>query len=219
MNVVSDKRKNGIPKSVVARYTEYLNVLRSLREKGDDWVSSRTLAERLNYTSSTVRQDLSHLSFSGISKRGYEIAGLEKEISGVLGLNIVRNVVVIGAGNLGRALAQHLDSLETGFNICGIFDNDVRKIGMKVGSLEILGDSSFPSFARENDVTVGILAVPDSAAQDAADMLVSAGITGILNFTSKHLVLASDQVACTDVRIVASLQELSHGIIAKMQGE
>ncbi len=212
---MGNKQKNVTPKSVVSRHTEYLALLHALRDEGEEWVSSSSLADRLNLTSSTVRQDLSYINFFGISKKGYEIAGLENEIADVLGLNEVRNVVVVGAGNLGRALSQHLGSSESGFNVCGIFDVDLQKIGMTVGSLKIMGEGTLPSFVAENAVTVGILAVPDSAAQDVADKLISSGVTGILNFTSAHIDLAETNASCVDARIVACLQELSHAMIQK----
>ena len=209
---MNNVRNNGIPKSVISRFTGYLTVLQQLRDSGDEWVSSKDIAESLNLTSSTVRQDLSHINFSGISKRGYEIVGLEKEISDVLGLGSLWNVAVIGAGNLGCALARYSDFPESGFNIIGIFDNDKKKIDKKVGSLKVRDSGTLHLYVKEHKVAMAILAVPDSAAQDVAAMLGASGIKGILNFTSTHIAIPNDKVACVDARVVACLQELSHAI-------
>ncbi len=214
---MASKKKEGIPKSVVSRCTGYLTLLQSLSDDGELWVSSGALAERLDLTSSTVRQDLSHISFVGRSKRGYEVEGLRDEIAKVLGVHKTWNVVVLGAGNLGCALAQHQDFSERGFNICGIFDSDLKKVGNVVGSLRVQDFETIRTFVKEHGVTMGILAVPDSAAQKVADAIVSAGVLGILNFTSAHIVVPEGAVACVDARVVASLHELSHAVTDMIQ--
>ncbi len=123
------KKRRGskaIPPSVVRRLTKYLTQVQSLIAKGSEWVSSRDLADGLGLTSSTVRQDLSHLDFSGISKKGYEVCKLQKVLKGVLGADQEWKTVVIGAGNLGNAIALHGELLRRGFVICAIFDTAVE---------------------------------------------------------------------------------------------
>lgn len=212
---MSSNAKNEIPKAVISRYTRYLTALRSLREEGVHWVASRELADRLHLTSSTVRQDLSYIDFSGISKKGYESEGLEAVLEKVLGVDAPCNVVVVGAGNLGRAIAQHEDFIKRGFNISGIFDDDKAKIGMKVGSLVVSDVSSITRFIKSGNVSIGIIVVPESAAQEVADMLVKAGVQGILNFTSTQIDLSDNGVVCIEARLVECLQELSHAISRK----
>jgi len=163
----------------------------------------------LGLTSSTVRQDLSHLDFSGTSKRGYETEGLFRVLVGVLGADKPWNMVVVGAGNLGRALALHEEFSRRGFHIRGIFDADPGKVGRKLGSLTVRRMDELPVLVPEWGVEMGIIAVPATAAQDVADRLIASGVRGLLNLALTHITVPQD-VAIIDSRIVASLLELSH---------
>jgi len=200
-----------IPPSVVRRLTRYLAHLQEVREEGTEWVSSQGIAETLGLTSSTVRQDLSHLDCSGISKRGYETGPLERVLARVLGADRAWRVVVVGIGNLGRALALHEEFPRRGFEICGVFDADPRKIGKKVGKLVVRSIEEVPAVVRAEKVDIGIIAVPPSAAQSVADVLIEAGVRGLLNLALTHIV-APKRVAVTNSRIVAAAMELTHAI-------
>jgi redox-sensing transcriptional repressor len=203
--------KNSIPPSVVKRMTKYLAFVQGLVEEGVEWISSSELADTLGLTSSTVRQDLSHLDFCGTSKRGYETSGLAAVLVRALGADTVWQAVVVGAGNLGRALALHDDFEARGFRICGIFDCDRRKIGTRVGSLSIMGMGDLPAFVKKNDVQIGVISVPVSAAQSVADVLITSKVKGLLNLALTHII-APQNVAVVDARIAASLLELSYSI-------
>jgi redox-sensing transcriptional repressor len=203
-----------MPKSVLRRLTRYLVEVQNLRRDGVEWVSSQDLADTLGLTSSTVRQDLSHIAFSGISKRGYETSGLERVISRVLGADTSWTMVVVGAGNLGRALAQHEDFSRRGFTIGAIFDKDPRMIGRKVGKLVVQDIQELPRTIGAKKVDIGVIAVPDAATQAVADLLIASGIRGILNLSLAHIV-APARVAVTDSRVTASLLELSHCILSR----
>jgi len=191
--------------------TRYLTHVQGLREAGLEWISSKDLAEALGLTSSTVRQDLSHVDFYGVSKRGYEIAKLQKALSSVLGADRVWRMVVVGAGNLGRALALHEEFHRRSFIICGVFDNDPRKIGKKVGSVVIRGMRELPQVVGHEKVDMGIIAVPAVAAQGAADLLIASGVRGLLNLALTHI-LAPEYVSVVDSRIITNVLELSHAI-------
>jgi len=158
-----------------------------------------------------VRQDLSHLDFSGVSKRGYETCGLEKVLAGALGADTKWKMVVVGAGNLGKALVLHDEFSRRGFNIVAIFDADPRKIGKKVGSLTILSQREIQPVVSSRKVDIGVIAVPASAAQGVADALITAGVRGLLNLALVHIVAPGD-VPVIDSRVVSSLLELSHTI-------
>jgi redox-sensing transcriptional repressor len=207
----NESRRKRIPPSVVKRLTRYFTHVEDLIALGTEWVASRELAEALGLTSSTVRQDLSHLNFYGISKRGYRTRGFLTVLAKLLGTDTEWKMVVVGAGNLGRALALHEEFSRRGFRICGIFDKDPRKAGRKVGSLTVQPIRRMPLFIKDNQVDVGIIAVPASAAQSVADLLILSRIRSILNMTLTHLV-APRQVAVVDSRIVGSLLELSHAM-------
>jgi len=202
-----------IPRLVVRRLALYLDAIRRMRDDGVEWISSQELADALELTSSTVRQDLSHVDFSGISKRGYEAAGLAECLAAVLGADLEWRVVVVGAGNLGRALALHEEFRRRGFNIRAVFDSDERKTGSRVGDLVVQKTASLGAVVKRHSVDVGIIAVPAPAAQEVADALVAAGVRGLLNLSAAH-VLVPDSVAVVDTRIVESLQELAHRLVA-----
>jgi len=182
-----------------------------LKQDNKEWVSSRELARALSLTDGTVRQDLSHLDFSGKARRGYEIEGLEKTLTNVLGLETGTKAVIVGAGNLGRALALHEEFPRGGIEICGIFDADPKLSGMRLGHLVVQSMEALADLVWNEAVDIGIIAVPPSAARAVAWELVSAGVRGLLNLSSAH-VTAPEDVALVDARIVESLQELSYAI-------
>lgn len=200
-----------MPQSVIRRLTRYLTHTQMLCLQGVKWISSQDIADNLGLTSSTVRQDLSHLDFSGVSKRGYETSGLERVLAEVLGANVQWRMIVVGAGNLGKALALHEEFSRRRFNIVGIFDADKRKIGTKLGNLTILSQLKIPTVVAEKKVDIGIIAVPASSAQQVADILIMSGVKGILNLALTHIV-APKRVPVIDSRVVSSLLELSHTI-------
>ena len=200
-----------MPVSVVRRLTKYYACVQDLRVQDVEWVSSQELADTLGLTSSTVRQDLSHVDFSGISKRGYETAGLEVVLSEVLGVDNVWKTVVVGAGRLGMALALFDEFPKSGFRICGLFDCDPDRIGCEAGGLTVQEMPALSGFVKRRKVDIGVIAVPAGAAQEVADALIEAGVRGLLNLAYAHIV-TPDHVAIVDARIVASLQELSHAI-------
>ncbi len=202
---------SSIPPTVIRRLTKYLTYVQDLRVGRVQWVSSLELGETLGVTSSTVRQDLSHLDFSGTSKRGYDTEGLERVLTGVLGADRVWNLVVVGAGNLGRALALHNEFPRRGFHIQGIFDADREVVGQTLGHLSVQPMAALPAMVTAKGVAIGVIAVPSAAAQSVADLLIASGIKGLLNLTLTHIV-APKRVAVIDTRIVASLLELSHAI-------
>lgn len=198
-----------IPLSVIRRLPKYLSIAKQLRLEGVEWVSSDALADALDLTPSTVRQDVSHIEFQGISKRGYSTAGLETVLTHTLGADQESVCVVIGAGNLGRALATHEEFARQGFKICEVFDSNPSVVGEKVGRFVIRDMSELPAIVGGQKVAIGIVAVPHDAAQAVADRLIKAGIRGILNLTTAHITVPAG-VASVDARIIASLRELAY---------
>jgi len=196
---------------VIKRLARYLATVQQCRRRGEEWVSSKDLADALGLTSSTVRQDLSHLDFSGISKRGYETAGLEAVLASVLGADAAWNVAVVGAGNLGQALARHEQFRRQGFIIRAILDADQRLVGRRVGGLRVQDMARLKSVIRSRRIVIGVIAVPAAEAQGVADQFVAAGVKGVLNMTLAH-VAVREGISVVDVRIVESLQELSYAI-------
>lgn len=198
---------------MVRRLPRYYAHVQSLRAGGIEWISSKSLAEHLELTSSTVRQDLSHLDFSGISKRGYSTQVMEQTLAQLLGADEEIRLVIVGAGNLGRALALHGEFTLGGFRICGIFDSDPKVVGRKVGRLEIRAMDDLPSVVQGERVQIGVIAVPAASGQEVADRLILSGVLGLLNLAFTHI-LSPKTVPVIDVRILASLRELCYAIRA-----
>jgi len=206
-----------IPRPVVQRLPKYLAYSSELVQRGVDWVSSVELARALGLTSSTVRQDLSNLDLTGVAKRGYATLRMEKVLRRVLGTHRRQRIVIVGAGNLGCALALHGGLKENGFDTCGIFDSGSQVVGTRVGSLKVRPMSALRGVIRSSRVDVGIIAVPAEAAQEVADQLVAAGVKGLLNLAHVHLQVR-ESVGLVDARLLAGLQELSFAIRSRRKG-
>ena len=203
-----------VPPAVLKRFTHYYATVQGMRADEVEWVSSTEIADALGLTSSTVRQDLSYLDFAGVSKRGYETEGLEVALARALGADKVWNMLIVGAGNLGRALALHQEFKRRGFFIRAVCDADVFKTGLKLGDLEVHRMHHVPELVRKHRIDIGVIAVPASAAQEVADLLVEAGVKGLFNL-SPVLVNVPDDIAVTDTQITASLQELTHALMGR----
>ena len=206
---MSETQEPKIPLSVIRRLSKYLTIAKQLRADGLEWVSSDALAEALDLTSSTVRQDISHIDFQGISKKGYSTTGLEAVLTLTLGADQESVCVVVGAGNLGRALATHEEFARQGFRICDVFDNNPAVVGEKIGKFIVQHVDQLPHVVSREKVGIGIVAVPHDAAQSVADRLCKAGIRGVLNMTTAHITVPAG-VALVDARIIASLRELAY---------
>lgn len=207
---MSTPRKR-LPGPVLRRLPRYLTHVRELKKEGLEWVSSQELAHALGLTMSTVRQDVSHLDLTGVSKRGYEVKRLEAALGQELGASTVHRDVIVGAGLLGCALALHGDLAESGFETVGIFDSDPDVVGKQVGDLTVRPMKDLRRIVRSRRVEIGIIAVPGSAAQEVADRLIECGVKGLLNLAHIHLRVPRG-VEVVEARILARMQQLAHAI-------
>lgn len=198
-----------IPRPVIQRLPKYLSHALELQRAHIEWVSSHDLSRSLGLTSSTVRQDLSHLALTGVSKRGYETDQLKEALGAVLGTQEKHRLVIVGAGYLGSAVALHGGLPAYGFETCGIFDADKDVVGTEVGSLKVRPMSQLRALIQRKKVDIGLIAVPVTAAQEVADVLVKAGINGLLNLAYVHI-RVPPHVHLVDARLLASLQELAY---------
>lgn len=201
-------RPRRIPHATVARLPEYLRILVELAHSQHDTVSSGRLADLGGFNAAKVRKDLSYLGSYGTRGVGYDVLGLLDEVREALGLTAARGVVVVGAGNLGRALANYSGFEERGFPVLALVDADVDKVGTRVGQLEVRHADELPALVIELGLRIGVIAVPSATAQDAADRLVSAGLKALLNFAPSH-VSAPPKVAMRRVDLARELQVLS----------
>jgi redox-sensing transcriptional repressor len=189
-----------------------------LIEEGREWISSRELAEALDVTSSTVRQDLSCLDIIGTARRGYRTADLEAAVMKLLGRDRESNMVIVGAGNLGRALALHQEFPRQGFTVCGLFDSSPAVVGREFGTLTVQSMTDLPGTVSERNVEIGVIAVPPGAAQEVADELVASGVQGVLNMSCAH-VRTPEGVSVVEARMFSSLSLLSYAIKAWKKSE
>lgn len=205
------QRKGKIPPSVLKRMTNYLAFVQELTDEGIEWVSSAHLAKALGVNRSTVRQDLLHIDFSGISRRGYEARKFVKVLRQTLGMDLEWKMVIVGAGNLGTALALHGDFAKRGFTVGAIVDKDPKRIGCKVGVIKVEDVEDLEEIVKRESIKIGVIAVPVAEAQKSADALMQAGVSGLLNLAMTHIVVPQN-IPVVDSRIVADLLRLSHAV-------
>jgi redox-sensing transcriptional repressor len=172
----------GIPEATVARLPVYLRALYALAERGVTTVASDELARAAGVNSAKLRKDLSHLGSYGIRGVGYDVEYLVYQVSRALGLTQRWPVVIVGAGNLGRALANYGGFLTRGFHIEAVLDSDAALVGRRLGEVIVRHVSELESLVTTHGVAIGVIAVPAGAAQAMCDRLVAAGVTSILNF-------------------------------------
>jgi redox-sensing transcriptional repressor len=176
-----------IPDIVIGRLPRYLQILRHLRSDGIMTISSFELGTSLGISAAQIRKDLSHFGEFGKQGSGYPVDYLIKKLQDILKIGQVWDVILIGAGNLGHALAQHQGLGNRGFRIVAIFDNDTDKIGTVVAGQIVQNSSFLPQYIQQTGIKIAILTVPASAAQETAEMLVKSGIHAILNYAPIHL--------------------------------
>ncbi len=182
-----------ISDKVINRLTLYHCILQDFLNKGETYISSGQIAALLNIDDSQVRKDISILNNSGKSRIGYIVKELKKSIESTLGFSKTKKAFIIGAGNLGMALAKYDNFTNYGLNIIALFDNDKKKIGTTINNkLLILDVNKLPNLARKNNVDIAILTVPGQFAQQTANFLVSANIKYIWNFTPTVLCVPKD---------------------------
>ena len=199
-----------ISNSVIKRLPRYYRFLGELKALGMTRISSRELSERMGLTASQIRQDLNCFGGFGQQGYGYNIGILQSEIARILGLDTPKSAILIGMGNLGRAVTMHVNFETKGFRIIGLFDNKESLVGQVVKNLPIRSTSTLDEFCRENRPQVAILCIPKNAAADIAQQLVSLGIKGFWNFSHYDIALNYNNVQVENVHFGDSLMTLSY---------
>jgi redox-sensing transcriptional repressor len=196
-----------------ARLSLYLRCLEGWRRDGRETASSRDLAGALGVGDAQVRKDLAYLGGLGRRGVGYRVDDLAAGIRSALGIDREWPAVLIGAGNLGRALLRYRGFAERGFRIVGLFDDDPRKIGQRIDGLEVRPVTELGRRARAAGAELGIVAVPWEAAQEVADALLEAGVRGVLNFAPAVLRLPAG-VSVVNVDLTIQLEQLAFQVQA-----
>ena len=203
------KKQTKISNAVIRRLPRYRRYLRELQKKGVDKISSNEFSRLIGYTASQIRQDLNNLGGFGQQGYGYSVDSLYNEISAILGLDKQYKMVIVGAGNLGQAIANHTYYYKAGFIVCGIFEINPRLIGIKINDIEVMDYDNLVEFVEGNDIDIGIICTTKDAAQEVADKLCFAGVRGLWNFAPVDIE-APKHVAIENVHISDSLHSLAY---------
>ncbi len=171
-----------IPDIIVSRLPIYLRALRHMQEQGQQTTNSQELGEQVGISAAQIRKDLSQFGEFGKQGTGYRIAFLIDKLREILHVQNVWDVAIVGAGDMGHALARYQGFINRGFHVTMVFDNDPAKIGQVIGSLTVLDANKMVETIREAGIQIAMLTVPAAAAQGVADKLVEAGVKAILNY-------------------------------------
>ena len=206
-------KKDKISSAVIRRLPRYYRHLDDLHRNGTVRISSGALAKSMGLTASQIRQDLSCFGGFGQQGYGYNVERLRGEVADILGMNRSHTVIILGAGNLGRALIENFPFRANGFRLIAAFDVDPVLVGTRLGGVPVYHTQMLESYMREHRVNVGVLTVPGSAALESAYRLYVSGIEGIWNFTNIELPEQEmEGVKVENVHFADSLLTLSYMI-------
>lgn len=203
-----------VPEVVIKRLPRYYRYLDELDREGKTRISSTVLSKKMGVTASQIRQDFNYFGGFGQQGYGYNVQHLLEELKKLLGITKGYKTIIVGAGNLGHAIANYGGLKKRGFNLIGVFDNDAEKIGQKVAGITISDIADINRFITENKVDIAILTLPKSATEDIADMLAESGIKGLWNFSYTEL-KNRNSVIVENVHLTDSLMTLSFKINQK----
>lgn len=207
-----------ISKAVISRLPRYYRYLGELLEAGVERISSNELSISMKVTASQIRQDLNNFGGFGQQGYGYNVKHLYTEIAKILGIDRQHNMIIIGAGNLGQAIANYANFEKRGFMIKGMFDTNPKLIGLVVRGIEIKGLDELEQFIADHDVRIVALTIPKTQAPAIADRLVKAGVKAIWNFAHTDL-LVPDDVVVENVHLSESLMRLSYKVVNMQDGK
>lgn len=202
------KDKN-ISIAVIRRLPKYHRYLKEMLDKDIKRISSKELSKTIGFTASQIRQDLNNFGGFGQQGYGYNVEDLYNEIGKILGLTRTYNVVIVGAGNLGQALANYSSFGRLGFNLQAMFDKNPKLIGLKINNVEVLDMDKFESFVEENNIEIVYICTSRDGAQDVADIVQRTGIKAIWNFAPIDLKIKSD-IIVENIHLIDNLLTVSY---------
>ena len=200
-----------ISRAVISRLPRYYRYLGDLLEAGVERISSNDLSKKMQVTASQIRQDMNNFGGFGQQGYGYNVKYLYTEIGKILGLDKDHNFIIIGAGNLGQALANYASFERNGFILKSLFDVNPRLEGVTIRGIPVRMLDELEGYLQENDIEIAALTLPKSKAEEVADVLVANGIKAIWNFAHTDLTLPKD-VIVESVHLADSLMKLSYNI-------
>lgn len=205
-------KKQNVSDAVIRRLPRYYRYLDDLHLKGSVRISSSVLGEKMGITASQIRQDLSCFGEFGQQGYGYNVDELRGEIGRILGVDRSHRIIVVGVGNLGRALIQNFRFNDAGFLLEAAFDVSPALVGTEIAGVPVLDATELERFIPDHKPDVAVLTVPRAAAQQMADRLIGLGVRGFWNFTNVELASQADNVRFEDVHFADSLLTLSYRI-------
>ena len=205
-------KKQNVSDAVIRRLPRYYRYLDDLHLKGSVRISSSVLGEKMGITASQIRQDLSCFGEFGQQGYGYNVDELRREIGRILGVDKSHRIIVVGVGNLGRALIQNFHFNDAGFLLEAAFDVSPDLAGAEVAGVPVLNVTELERFLPAHKPDVAVLTLPQSAAQQMADRLIGLGVRGFWNFTNVELSSQAENVRFEDVHFADSLLTLSYRI-------
>ena len=208
------KKQDKVSTAVIRRLPRYYRHLTELRDQGIVRISSKALGKDMGLTASQIRQDLFCFGEFGQQGYGYKVENLREEIGEILGIHRGHTVIVLGAGNLGRALIENFKFSGNGFQLLAAFDVNAS-VGHELSGIPVYHIDRLEAFLEEHPVSVGLLTVPKAAAQKIAERLADAGVRGIWNFTNYELSVSDENVIVENVHFSDSLLTLSYLISQK----
>lgn len=203
-----------IPQPTIERLSAYLQCVRGMSADGISTASSTEIALRTGINAAQFRKDLSYFGEFGTPGLGYDVGELQAHLSRIMGLDTPRDVLLVGAGNLGAALTSYLGFRDRGFRIVAVFDNDAQKVGTKLGDYAVQHIDNLPHANKKLAAPVGVVAVPRIAAQSVVDKLVAAGVHAILNF-APMTILVRPGIAVRNVDLTSEMEILSYYLRAR----
>ncbi|MCD8051616.1 MAG: redox-sensing transcriptional repressor Rex [Clostridiales bacterium] len=203
-------KKGKVSNAVIRRLPRYYRTLDTLYREGTVRISSSALGESMGVTASQIRQDLSCFGEFGQQGYGYNVADLRQALSDILGMNTGYTSVLLGAGNLGRALMRNFHFNKNGVCLTAAFDVDPKIIGTTLNGYPVYSMDSLDSYLAEHKPSIGVLTVPKYAAQSVAERLIAGGVRGIWNFTNIELNVSDSNVVVESVHFADSLLTLSY---------
>lgn len=212
-------QEKDISQAVIRRMPRYYRYLGELLEDGVERISSNDLSKRMNVTASQIRQDLNNFGGFGQQGYGYNVKFLYEEIGKILGLNQKHNIIVIGAGNLGQALANYVKFEKLGFVITALFDVNPALEGVTVRGIKIHMLDELEDYCKDHVVDIAALTMPKEKADAIANRLVNLGIQAIWNFAHVDLDLIDKDVVVENVHLSDSLMQLSYNIVKNKQNK
>ncbi|MGN1132628.1 MAG: redox-sensing transcriptional repressor Rex [Ruminococcus sp.] len=201
-----------ISMSVIRRLPRYYRFICELSDNGEKRISSSKLAELMNVTASQIRQDFNCFGGFGQQGYGYSISFLKGEMESILGLNKVNNAIILGAGNLGKAIALHINFIEKGFSVKGIFETNPALVGQEIKGIKIFPESDIEKFIADNNISIAVLCIPKNSVAGIIDKLYSNGIRAFWNFSHYDISRKHSDTIVENVHMTDSLMTLSYRI-------